>query len=370
MRRVYCFHMGRKERGFMSQNVTKKLLNIITILVGNAIYALGVVIFILPNDLITGGTTGLGLAFEHYFHVPLSAFVFCFNAVMFILGALVLGKMFAFSTLISSFFYPIILGVFQKIPELSQITQDKMLSTVCGGLMIGFAIGIVIRAGASTGGMDIPPLVLNKKFGLPVSVMLYVFDFAILISQMLFSDKEQIIYGDFLKADTRKFFPDPFSVIGNLPYNISSQIFFRVIQNRDIIPQVVCMIQKEVAERISAPCGNKTYGILSVLLQTYYDIEYLFTVNEQVFDPPPKVKSAVIRLVRNRRQALPCGEGLFFNVVKTGFNQRRKTLRNSLKSLLPDDFASEKLTLRPEQLSVEDFIALCQEIEKQNVKVN
>ena len=195
MRRVYCFHMGRKERGFMSQNVTKKLLNIITILVGNAIYALGVVIFILPNDLITGGTTGLGLAFEHYFHVPLSAFVFCFNAVMFILGALVLGKMFAFSTLISSFFYPIILGVFQKIPELSQITQDKMLSTVCGGLMIGFAIGIVIRAGASTGGMDIPPLVLNKKFGLPVSVMLYVFDFAILISQMFFSDKEQIIYG-------------------------------------------------------------------------------------------------------------------------------------------------------------------------------
>lgn len=170
-------------------------MNIFTILIGNTIYALGVVVFILPNNLITGGTTGLGLAFEHYFHIPLSGFVFCFNAVMFLLGAVVLGKMFAFTTLISSFFYPVILGVFQKIPQLGTITDDKMLATVCGGLMIGFAIGIVIRAGASTGGMDIPPLVLNKKFGLPVSVMLYIFDFTILISQMLFSNKEQIIYG-------------------------------------------------------------------------------------------------------------------------------------------------------------------------------
>lgn len=127
------------------------------------------------------------------FRFPL--FVFCFNAVMFLLGAVVLGKMFALTTLISSFFYPIILGVFENIPQLGQITNDRMLATISGGLMIGFAIGIVIRAGASTGGMDIPPLVLNKKFGLPVSVMLYVFDFTILILQMLFSDKEQIIYG-------------------------------------------------------------------------------------------------------------------------------------------------------------------------------
>lgn len=179
----------------MNEGISKKIWNIITILIGNAIYALGVVVFILPNNLITGGTTGLGIAFEHYFHIPLSLFVFCFNAVMFLLGAVVLGKMFALTTLISSFFYPIILGIFEKIPQLSHVTTDRMLATICGGLMIGFAIGIVIRAGASTGGMDIPPLVLNKKFGFPVSVMLYLFDFTILILQMLFSNTEQIIYG-------------------------------------------------------------------------------------------------------------------------------------------------------------------------------
>ena len=179
----------------MNESVSKKAWNILTILAGNAIYAFGVAVFILPNDLITGGTTGLGIAFEHYFDIPISAFVFCFNAVMFLLGAVVLGKMFALTTLISSFFYPIILGVFENIPQLGQITNDRMLSTISGGLMIGFAIGIVIRAGASTGGMDIPPLVLNKKFGLPVSVMLYVFDFLILIGQALFCDKEAILYG-------------------------------------------------------------------------------------------------------------------------------------------------------------------------------
>ena len=179
----------------MNESVSKKAWNILTILAGNAIYAFGVAVFILPNDLITGGTTGLGIAFEHYFDIPISAFVFCFNAVMFLLGAVVLGKMFALTTLISSFFYPIILGVFENIPQLGQITNDRMLATISGGLMIGFAIGIVIRAGASTGGMDIPPLVLNKKFGLPVSVMLYVFDFLILIGQALFCDKEAILYG-------------------------------------------------------------------------------------------------------------------------------------------------------------------------------
>lgn len=180
--------------------------------------------------------------------------------------------------------------------------------------------------------------------------------------------KQQIIYGDFLKSDIRNFYAEPFSIIGNLPYNISSQIFFKVLENRDLIPQVICMIQKEVAERISAPHGNKTYGILSVFLQTYYDIEYLFTVGEQVFDPPPKVKSAVIRLIRNKREKLDCDEKLFFNVVKTGFNQRRKTLRNSLKAILPPDFTSDTLSLRPEQLSVEDFIALCKEINS-NLKI-
>jgi len=176
--------------------------------------------------------------------------------------------------------------------------------------------------------------------------------------------KDKIVYGDFLK-NSKVFFPESdFSIIGNLPYNISSQIFFTILERKDDIKQVVCMIQKEVAERLNSPCGNKTYGILSVFLQTYYDIEYLFTVNEKVFNPPPKVKSAVIRLTRNKRDKLSCDEKLFFNVIKYGFNQRRKTLRNSIKAYLPPNFSSEYLSKRPEQLSVESFISLCNEIEK------
>lgn len=176
--------------------------------------------------------------------------------------------------------------------------------------------------------------------------------------------RDRIFYGDFLKMNITELYHGPFSVIGNLPYNISSQIFFRIIENRNLVSQVVCMIQKEVAERISAPHGSKTYGILSVFLQAFYDIEYLFTVSEKVFDPPPKVKSAVIRLIRNNRQELGCNEKLFFNLVKTGFNQRRKTLRNSIRGLLPPGFESDYLSLRPEQLSITDFIQLCCEIEK------
>lgn len=176
--------------------------------------------------------------------------------------------------------------------------------------------------------------------------------------------KDRILYGDFLKTDIREYYTEPFSVIGNLPYNISSQIFFRIIENRESVRQVVCMIQKEVAERIAAPHGSKTYGILSVLLQTFYDIEYLFTVGEKVFTPPPKVKSAVVRLHRNTRVQLECDEKLFFNVVKTGFNQRRKTLRNSIRGLLPPGFESDYLNMRPEQLSVSDFLQLCIALEQ------
>lgn len=182
----------------------------------------------------------------------------------------------------------------------------------------------------------------------------------------------RVIEGDFLKMDLKYFFPGTFAVIGNFPYNISSQIFFRIIDHKDSIPQVVCMIQKEVAERIAEQPGSKTYGILSVLLQAWYDIEYLFTVGEGAFNPPPKVKSAVIRLRRNSRTELGCDEKLFKTIVKTGFNQRRKTLRNSLKPLIADKAAREAWTpeqsaeflsnpvfeLRPERLSVEDFIAL------------
>ncbi len=164
--------------------------------------------------------------------------------------------------------------------------------------------------------------------------------------------------GDFLKMDPDAIFHGNFSVIGNFPYNISSQIFFRVLEYRNRIPEVVGMIQKEVAERIAAPPGSKTYGILSVLLQAWYDIEYLFTVSEHVFVPPPKVKSAVIRLRRNKIQELGCDEKLFVTVVKTAFNQRRKTLRNGLKSLQfnKDERLEHLFTLRAEQLGVSDFV--------------
>lgn len=175
-----------------------------------------------------------------------------------------------------------------------------------------------------------------------------------------------LIEGDFLKMDLQKEFgKQQFSIIGNFPYNISSQIFFKVLENRDQIPYVVGMIQKEVAERIAAKHGNKTYGITSVLLQSFYTIEYLLTVNEHVFDPPPKVKSAVIRLSRNNVQKLNCNETLFVRTVKTAFNQRRKTLRNSLKPLLNGLPTPEPIfNLRPEQLSVSDFIFLTNLLEE------
>jgi 16S rRNA (adenine1518-N6/adenine1519-N6)-dimethyltransferase len=168
-----------------------------------------------------------------------------------------------------------------------------------------------------------------------------------------------IILGDVLKPGLLEELDPPVYVIGNFPYNISSQIFFRILGNRQRISQVVCMIQREVAERIRSSHGSKTYGILSVLLQAFYDIEYLFPVGPRVFNPPPRVQSAVIRLKRNRTLRLDCDEDMFFRVVKATFNQRRKTLRNSLKAMfeLPDPSA-EIFSLRPEQLPVERFIEL------------
>lgn len=171
--------------------------------------------------------------------------------------------------------------------------------------------------------------------------------------------ESKLMKGDFLKLPLDLVFQGDFAVIGNFPYNISSQIFFKILDERNRIPQVVCMIQKEVAERIAEKPGTKTYGILSVLLQAWYDIEYLFTVGEGAFNPPPKVKSAVIRLKRNDRNSLDCDEVLFKKIVKASFGQRRKTLRNSLKQLFPDaDYTPEVFNLRPERLSVEDFVNL------------
>ena len=176
---------------------------------------------------------------------------------------------------------------------------------------------------------------------------------------------QQIIYGDFLKLNIPALIPQKFIIIGNLPYNISSQIFFRLLELKDQVPEMVCMIQKEVADRIVSPPGNKTYGILSVLLQAYFDIEYLFTVKPGAFNPPPKVNSAVIRLSRNKTTSLPCDQALFKRVVKQGFQNRRKTLRNALKPLnLPEHLNQEPiLSKRAEQLSVADFVQLTQKIE-------
>jgi 16S rRNA (adenine1518-N6/adenine1519-N6)-dimethyltransferase len=165
---------------------------------------------------------------------------------------------------------------------------------------------------------------------------------------------------DFLKMDLADQFPDGVKIIGNFPYNISSQIFFKIIENRNLVPESVGMIQKEVAVRIAEPPGSREYGILSVLLQAWYDIEYLFTVGEKVFNPPPKVKSAVIRLKRNAVQSLDCDEKLFVKVVKASFGQRRKMLRNSLKAVF-GNFGGEEhpfFTQRAEQLSVADFVEL------------
>ena len=180
--------------------------------------------------------------------------------------------------------------------------------------------------------------------------------------QQNFPQLKHVWSEDFLKSNIAEKFEGNFSIIGNFPYNISSQIFFKVLELRNRIPEVVGMIQKEVAERIASKPGNKTYGILSVILQAFYDIEYLFTVSEHVFLPPPKVKSAVIRLTRNNVVALPCSEILFVEVVKAAFNLRRKMLRNSLKAIcenLPEKYAEK----RPEQLSVSDFIELTSLIE-------
>ncbi len=177
----------------------------------------------------------------------------------------------------------------------------------------------------------------------------------------------KVVEADFLKMDLKNLFSDKFCVIGNLPYNISSQIFFKMLDNKDQIPCLVGMIQKEVAERMAAKEGNKTYGILSVLMQAYYSIDYLFTVHEHVFDPPPKVKSAVIRLTRNDVSRINCDEKLFKTVVKTAFNQRRKQMRNSLKPLIAKEnpvFANPIFDKRPEQLSVDAFIELTNMIEK------
>src|SRR5450759_2412154 len=184
-----------------------------------------------------------------------------------------------------------------------------------------------------------------------------------------FPELNNIIRGDFLSMDIDSYFPEKIAIIGNFPYNISTQIFFKALKHREKVVEIAGMLQKEVAERICAGPGSKTYGILSVLLQAFYKTEYLFTVPEHVFSPPPKVKSGVIRLIRNDIKNLDCDEILFFRVVKACFNQRRKTLRNSVRAafeLSRDDY--NEFGLRPEQLSVDQFVRLTRWIAENTTK--
>lgn len=177
--------------------------------------------------------------------------------------------------------------------------------------------------------------------------------------------EKQMIFGDFLRTDIPKLVNNTsFAVIGNFPYNISTEILFKILDYKDLVPEVVGMFQKEVAERISAKPGNKSYGITSVLLQAYYSIEYLFTVHENEFNPPPKVKSGVIRMKRNTTKKLNCNEQFFKTIVKTAFNQRRKMLSNSLKAYISDNQKElDIFKLRPENLSVDQFVELTNMLE-------
>lgn len=238
-------------------------------------------------------------------------------------------------------------GIARKITE-GLVVQDKT-----NVLEIGPGMGVLTKYLVQNPGIDLKVIEIDRD-----SVAYLKKHFAAL--------EGRIVEGDFLEIDLNQIFSGSFSIIGNFPYNISSQIFFRTLEERNRVKQVVCMLQKEVADRIASKHGNKTYGILSVLLQTFFDIEYLFKVPPGVFTPPPKVMSAVIRLTRNQRTALPCNEDLFVKVVKAGFNQRRKTLRNALKNLTlaSDVVALPVLNKRAEQLSVEDFIELTLVIEK------
>lgn len=204
--------------------------------------------------------------------------------------------------------------------------------------------------------------------GRPLKVVELDFESVAYLKENFVQLGDNIIEQDFLKMDLNSLFDGkPFVLTGNYPYNISSQIFFKMLEYKDLIPCCTGMIQKEVAERIAAKPGNKTYGILSVLIQAWYRVEYLFTVHEHVFNPPPKVKSAVIRMTRNETQDLGCNEKLFKQIVKTTFNQRRKTLRNSISPILDKNSplsADPLFNKRPEQLSVEDLIELTNRVEK------
>ena len=234
------------------------------------------------------------------------------------------------------------------------LTDQNIARSIVAQLSPG--VGTVIEVGAGTGVLTqyMVPALLDKLYVVEIdreSVAYLKSHFPML--------GERLIEADFLRADLSRFGQENMAVIGNFPYNISSQIFFQVLKHKELVVEVVGMVQKEMAERMAAKEGSKTYGILSVLMQAWYDIEYLFTVHENVFNPPPKVKSAVIKMRRNATTDLGCDEKLFVSVVKQAFNQRRKTMRNSLRPLLGAEIIGDAVfNKRPEQLSVQAFVDL------------
>lgn len=242
--------------------------------------------------------------------------------------------------------------------------KDRSIASDIAGSLTGEGYSSVLEIGPGTG--ILTGFLIERNF--PDFRVIEIDNESVHFLKENFPDLKEIIRGDFLTLDIEEKFAGKVAVIGNFPYNISTQILFRVLDYRDKVPEVCGMFQKEVAERICASPGNKTYGIISVLLQAYYNTEYLFTVPEHVFSPPPKVKSGVIRLTRNSTSGLGCDKVLFTKVVKAGFNQRRKTLRNSIKSafsLKKEDF--KYFGLRPEQLSVEQFVEMTNWIEENRI---
>ena len=233
--------------------------------------------------------------------------------------------------------------------------KDKNIASKIADSLLNENNDDVLEIGPGTGVLT--QFLVEKPYAL---TLVEIDDESVEYLQENFSDDFRLLNTDFLKMDLSEYFKAQYCIIGNFPYNISSQIFFKLLENHENIPELVGMIQKEVAERIASVHGNKTYGILSVLLQLFYNIEYLFTVNENVFAPPPKVKSAVIRLRRIENNQLDCDFDKLKLVVKTAFNQRRKTMRNSLSGFIPPciDKAQEIFNKRPEQLAPLEFVEL------------
>lgn len=239
------------------------------------------------------------------------------------------------------------------------LKNDSISERISNSLTMHHGAKVAVEIGPGMGALT--KFLLRKKEDFELHVVELDFESVAYLNENYPELEGRIIGHDFLKIPLSDITTEPLTIIGNFPYNISSQILFKAVENKDQVTELVGMFQKEVAERIAEPPGSKRYGILSVLLQAYYDLEYLFTVDAHEFIPPPKVQSGVIRMRRNDREKLPCDEKLFKRVVKTSFNQRRKTLRNSLKTLIIEFDVDKSLEIfkeRPEQLSVEQFIEL------------